>query len=190
MTESELQEIVETICTRAKRCAEVLTSTGAIMKHANDPEFDIRGPVASIHRKKFPASYLPIVEPLLHITEGATFKYAIDIVGKMKGAGEEASAAVEAAWERTWKFDVPQACEEAFRALLRIGNNDDRLLRMANKAVKVDNYGIHKECANVFMKIKGGRDVLLNWKDTVRGQCDCHLHRKLAAKILDHVKNT
>ena len=39
---------------------------------------------------------------------------------------ENKTEAIEAAWERSWEYDVPQACKEAFRALLRIGNNDQR----------------------------------------------------------------
>jgi len=141
--------------------------------------------LASIHRKKLPANALPIVEPLLHIKEGATHKYAIDIIGKMKGASEQES---EAAWERSWEFDVPQACKEAFRALLRIGGNDERLLKMIDRAMQVDNYGIHKESAETLMKITGGNAVLARWSETLAGQCDCHLHKKLAAKIEDHLK--
>jgi hypothetical protein len=54
--------------------------------------------VASLHRRSLPATFLPIIEPLLHIRSDATYKYAMDIVGKMKGASDEASDAVQAAW--------------------------------------------------------------------------------------------
>ncbi len=143
--------------------------------------------VESIHRKRFPADYLPAIEPLLHVTDGATYKYAIDIVGKMKDASTEASDAIEAAWERSWEHGVPQACQEAFRALIRIGGNDERILAMASKALAVDNYGIHKECAEALMQIAGGNGVLSAWSDTIPGQCDCHLHQKLAKKISQHL---
>ena len=142
----------------------------------------------SIHRKRFSAEALPIIAPLLHITEGATYKYAIDMVGKLKGASHEASEAVEAAWERSWQHGVPQACIEAFRALLRIGDNDDRLLAMITRAMEVDNYGIHKECAETLMKISGSKAFLANWDDTIPGKCDCHLHKKLAEKVAKHLK--
>jgi hypothetical protein len=116
-----------------------------------------------------------------------TRKYAIDIIGRMKGASGDASDAVEAAWVRSWEHGVPQACKEAFRALLRIGNNDERLLVMIAKAMKVDNYGIHKECAETLMKICGGNEILAKWHKTIPGKCDCHLHKKLAAKIAEHL---
>ena len=139
--------------------------------------------VASIHRKRLSAEFLPAIEPLLHVTDGATYKYAIDIVGKMKGASNDASEAVEAAWERMWFNGVPQACTEAFRALIRIGGNDQRLLAMIHKSMQIDNYGIHKECAETLMKIEGGDAVLAKWDDTIAGRCECQLHRKLAGKI-------
>ena len=82
--------------------------------------------VASLHRKTLSADSLPIIEPLLYIHREAVYKYAIDIVGKMKHASAEASEAIEAAWERSWQHGVPQACKEAFRALLKIGNNETR----------------------------------------------------------------
>lgn len=102
----------------------------------------------------------------------------------------EASDAVEAAWERSWEHGVPQACKEAFRALLKIGNNDERLLAMINKAMEVDNYGIHKECAETLMKIRDGGALLANWSETIPGKCDCDLHKKLAAKIAEHLATT
>lgn len=142
----------------------------------------------SIHRRRFPADCLPILEPLLHITDGATYKYAIDVVGRLKGTSQEASDAIEAAWERSWQHGVPQACEQAFRALLRIGDNDERLLAMINRAMEIDNYGIHKECAETLMKINGGEALLGNWSETIPGKCDCHLHKKLAAKVAKHIK--
>jgi len=144
--------------------------------------------VQSIHRRRFPADYLPVLEPLLHIDDGAVYKYAIEIVGKLKNADEAASDAIEAAWGRSWQHDVPQACAEAFRSLLRIGNNDERLLRMVGTAMAVDNYGIHKECAVTLMKISGGNAVLRKWSDTIAGKCDCHLHRKLAEKVDTHLR--
>ena len=144
--------------------------------------------MASIHRKTFPPSVLPIVEPLLHVKDGAVYKYAIDMVGKMKGPSADASDAVEAAWERSWDHGVPQACKEAFRALLKIGDNDERLLAMISKALEVDNYGIHKECAETLMKIGGGRALLARWSETIPGKCDCDLHTKLAAKIAQHLE--
>ena len=140
-----------------------------------------------IHRKKFPMEALPILEPLLQSKDMVTYKCAIDMVGNMKGAAAEASEAVEAAWKRSWSFDVPQACIEAFRALLKIGGNDDRLLRMINKAMQVDNYGIHKVCAETLMKISGGDQVLAQWNSSLAGKCDCHLHQKLAKKIDQHL---
>ena len=116
-----------------------------------------------------------------------TYKNAIDMVGKMKGASGDASDAVESAWERSWLNGVPQACSEAFRTLLRIGGNDDRLLLMIAKAMEVDNYGIHKDCAETLMKIRGGKELLSSWSETIPGKCDCALHRKLAAKIAEHL---
>ena len=106
----------------------------------------------------------------------------------MKDASIEASDAIEAAWERTWLHGVPQACQDAFRALLRIGGNDERLLAMIHKAMAVDNYGIHKECAETLMKLDGGNAVLSGWSDTIAGQCDCHLHKKLATKVSQHLE--
>lgn len=143
--------------------------------------------LASIHRKSFPASALPIIEPLLHIKDCYTSKYAIDMIGKLKGASRDASTIIEAAWERSWEHDIPQACKEAFRGLLRIGNNDGRLLAMVAKAMEVDNYGIHKECAETLMKICGGKEVLAKWNETIPGKCDCYLHKTLAAKIAEHL---
>jgi hypothetical protein len=140
----------------------------------------------SIRRKSFPAATLPIIEPLLHM-ENPTYKYAIEMVGKMKGASADASDAVDAAWERSWQNGVPQACKEAFRALLRIGGNDERLLRMINKTMEIDNYGIHKECAETLMKIRGGKAFLANWSETIPGKCHCDLHKKLSAKIAEHL---
>ena len=142
----------------------------------------------SIHRRKLPADSLSIDEPLLHIDEASTYKYAIDIVGKIKDASNEAADAVEAAWERSWKHGVPQACQEAFRAIFRIGGNEDRLLKMIERAMGVDNYGVHKECAEILMKMTGGALLLTNWGDTMAGKCDCVLHQKLAAKIRQHLK--
>ena len=107
----------------------------------------------------------------------------------MKGASLEASDAVEAAWERSWEHGVPQACVEAFRALIRIGGNDARLLAMIKRAMKVDNYGIHKECAETLMKIDGGKVLLANWGETVPGRCDCHLHKTLAEKVARHMES-
>jgi len=143
--------------------------------------------LASIHRKRLPAGSLPVIAPLLHAEDHATCKCAIDMVGKMKGADSEASAAVEAAWERSWEHNTPQATEEAFRALLRIGGNDKRLLAMIARAMEVDNYGIHKECATTLMKIRGGNEILAKWDQTIPGKCECKLHRKLAAKIAAHL---
>lgn len=144
--------------------------------------------MTSIYRKTFPASALPIVEPLLHVNDGATYKYAIDMVGKLKGASSDAADAVEAAWERSWEHGVPQACPEAFRALLRIGDNDERLLKMISRAMEIDNYGIHKECAETLMKIHGGEAILANWSETLPGKCECDLHTKLSAKIAQHLE--
>ena len=143
--------------------------------------------IDSIRRRRFPAEFLPVIEPLLHVPDAAVYKTAIDIVGKMKNASTDASDAIEAAWERSWKHDVPQAGTESFRALLRIGGNDDRLLSMIQKAMKVDNYGVHKECAEALMKISGGDSVLAGWSDTIAGQCECHLHQKLALKVSQHL---
>jgi hypothetical protein len=112
------------------------------------------------------------------------------MVGKLKGASGDASEAVEAAWDRSWEHGVPQACKEAFRALLQIGENDDRLLAMVAKAMEVDNYGIHKECAEVLMKIRGGNEILAKWNETIPGKCDCNLHKNLAAKIADHLASS
>lgn len=142
----------------------------------------------SIHRKRFPADALPIIERLLHLD--STYKYAIEMIGKLKGASHEASDAVEAAWERSWEFGVPQACGETFRALVRIGENDDRLLAMINRAMEVDNYGVHGLCAEALMKINGGEELLRNWRETIAGQCECHLHKKLATKVAQHVEST
>lgn len=136
---------------------------------------------ASLHRKCFPANTMSIIEPLLHIRDGVTYKYAIAIVGKMKGASNET------AWERTWEYGVPQACNEAFRALLRIGNNDERLLAMINKAMAVDNYGIRRVCAETLMKVHGGKANLSKWDDTIPGRCGCDLHKKLAARVAAHL---
>ncbi|MCC9602285.1 hypothetical protein LOC67_17155 [Stieleria sp. JC731] len=144
--------------------------------------------VDSIHRKRFPAEYLPILEPLLDIKDGAVFKYAIDIVGRLKNPSQAASEAVESAWERSWQHGVPQACTEAFRALIRIGGEDQRLLRMVDKAMAVDNYDVHKQCAMTLMKVDGGNAVLEKWSETVAGQCGCHLHTKLAEKIVCHLQ--
>ena len=145
----------------------------------------------SIHRKrKFPTGSFSIIEPLLHITDGATYKYAIDIIGKINnGTSNKASDAIEAAWERSWEHGVPQACNEAFCALIRIGDNENRLLVMIEKAMNIDNYGIHKECAEALMKITGGASLLANWGDTIAGKCDCHLHQKLTAKINQYLKS-
>ena len=144
--------------------------------------------VDAIHRRRFPGNYFPILAPLLEIKNGVTYKYAIDIVGKLKNPPAAASDAIESAWESSWEHDVPQACSEAFRALIRIGGNDVRLLRMINKSMTVDNYDIHKECALALMKIEQGREILENWSDTTAGRCNCHLHKKLAKKICDHLK--
>jgi hypothetical protein len=146
--------------------------------------------MASIHRKSLPAGAFPIIEPLLHIKDGATYKYAIDMVGKMKGVSSIASEAIEAAWERSWEHDVPQACKEAFRAMLRIGNNDERLLAMVTRAMEIENYGIHKECAETLMKLSGGKDILAKWNETIPGKCDCDLHTKLASKIAEYLATT
>ena len=146
--------------------------------------------ITSIHRRSFPASALPILEPLLHVQDGVTYKYPIDIVGRMHGASMDASDAIEAAWDRSWQHGVPQACKEAFRALLKIGHNDDRLLAIVAKAMTVDNYGIHKECAETLMKIRGGEQILAKWHETIAGKCDCNLHQKLAAKIAAHLAAT
>ena len=139
--------------------------------------------VESIHRKRFQADYLSTIEPLLHIDDNVTYKQAIDIIGKMKGASDEAAEAIEKTWRRTWVNGVPQACDEAFRALLRIGGNEDRLLLMIQESMPVDNYAIHKQCAETLMKMENGRELLSNWTDTPAGRCDCHLHRKLSEKI-------
>jgi len=144
--------------------------------------------VDAIRRKRFPADYFQILEPLLHIKDGVVYKYAMDIVGKLKNPSTAASDAIEAAWERSWEHDVPQACKEAFRALVRIGGNDERLLRMVKKALAVDNYGIHKECAMTLMMVAGGDEILKKWPDTIAGQCDCHLHKKLSKKIDCHLR--
>ncbi|NNJ27634.1 hypothetical protein [Alienimonas chondri] len=166
MNDDELQELVDAVVARR--------SLNGLKPHQL---------VDSIHRKRLPADRLSTIEPLLHIESGVTYKYAIDVVGKMKGASVEASDAVEAAWERSWKHDVPQANAEAFRALLRIGDNEDRLLRMIERAMAVDNYGIHKDCVETLLKMERGGPVLANWSDTLAGRCDCHLHRQLAEKI-------
>jgi hypothetical protein len=56
--------------------------------------------------------------------------------------------------------------------------------------MQVDNYGIHKECAEALMKIEGGACVLADWGNTIAGKCDCHLHRKLDEKISKHLAST
>lgn len=167
--------------------AELRNLVDAIVQNKRLGERTPHDLLESLHRKKLPATALPIISPLLDMANNVTYKYAIDIVGKMKGASGEASDAVEAAWDRSWKHGVPQACQEAFRALLRIGDNDDRLLAMIAKAMEVDNYGIHKECAETLMKIDGGNAILANWSETIPGRCDCHLHKKLAEKVARHV---
>ena len=170
MNESELRTAIEKITAKKHGSSRI------------NP-FDI---LKTIHRKKFPASSLPLLEPLLQ--HDSYYKYAIDIVGNMKGASTEASNAVEAAWERSWVHGVPQACPEVFQALLKIGGNDNRLLIMIGKSLEVDNYASHRVCADTLMKIPGGRSILKNWCDTIAGKCDCHLHRKLTEKITRHLE--
>lgn len=140
----------------------------------------------SIYRKSFPADALPIVEPLLKM-DRVTVIDAMQMIGKMKGDTRAASQAIEAAWDRTWEHGVPQTCEWAFPALLRLGENDKRLLKMIRRALKVDNYGIHKQCAEALMKIDGGDAVLEKWDRTIPGKCDCNLHTKLKEKIAKHL---
>jgi hypothetical protein len=144
----------------------------------------------SLTRRRLQGEYFSIIEPLLGSKHRIVRKQAIDIVGKMKNAPDCAAAAVEEAWNESWEHDVPQACDEAFRALLRLGGNDARLLTMIDRAMKVDNYGIHKVCAETLMKIEGGDSVLANWSDTIGGKCECHLHRKLSEKIAKHLAST
>ena len=169
----------------ASELQDVVTAIVEKRRHNDLRPYEL---VESIRRKRFPADYLPILEPLLHIKDDAVYKYAIDIVGKLKNASTTASEAIEAAWERSWEHDVPQASTEAFRALLRIGGNDERLLRLVTKAMTVDNYGIHNECAITLMQVEGGDAMLEHWSDTIAGQCDCHLHKKLADKIGRHLR--
>ena len=163
---------------------KIVTAIVENRRHNNARPFEL---LDSIHRRRFPADCFPVLEPLLHAKDGVTCKYAITIIGKLKQPPAEASTAIEAAWERSWEHGVPQACEEAFRALLRIGDNDERLLRMVDKAMNVDNYGIHKECAMTLMQVTGGDTILSRWSETDAGKCDCHLHKKLAKKITAHL---
>ena len=144
----------------------------------------------SLVRKRLPGEYFSIIEPLLGSKHRVVRKQAIDIVGKMKDAPDRAAASVEEAWNGSWEHDVPQACDEAFRALVRLGGNEARLPTMIDRAMKVDNYGIHKACADTLMKIEGGDSVLANWSDTIPGKCECHLHRKLSEKIAKHLAST
>ena len=134
-----------------------------------------------IHRRRFPGAFFHILEPMLH--NDLMYKCAIDILGNLKEPPECVSEAIEAAWDRSWTHGVPQACDCAFPALLKLGGNDERLLSMIEKSLVVDNYGIHKLCAETLMQIEGGAKLLSNWSQTVRGQCQCHLHRKLAERI-------
>lgn len=142
----------------------------------------------SIYRKKFPGEALSILEPLLHVKNQVTRKEAITMIGNLKQPPELAGKVIEEAWERSWEFDVPQACDEAFRALLKIGGNESRLLAMIDRAMEVDNYGIHKTCAEALMKLSTGRNLLTRWSETIAGQCDCHLHQKLKTKIAKHLE--
>ena len=171
MNETELSQVIESI----------------LAKKQGSTRINRHDQLKLIQRKKFPATYLPIIEPLLH--HKSFYKHAIDIVGNMKGAATDASDAVEAAWEKSWTHDVPQACNESFRALLKIGNNDQRLLGMIEKAMEIDNYQIHKCCAETLMKIDGGKEVLKAWHTTTPGKCDCNLHRKLTEKVDEHVRS-
>lgn len=173
MNESELREIVDVIFHNR---ASTLGRPHELME--------------SLKRKKLPGESFFIIEPLLRSKDRLVRKQAIDIAGKMKHAPDGAADSVEEAWNQTWEHGVPQACEEAFRALLRLGNNDARLLAMIDRAMQVDNYGIHKECADTLMKIEGGDRVLADWGNTIAGKCDCHLHRKLGEKIAKHLAST
>ncbi len=171
INEGELQQIVDAIVNKRR--------LGDLKPHEL---------LDSLHRKKLPAEYFSIVEPLLHVKDGATYKYAIDIVGKMKGTSEAASDAVESAWRDSWLHGVPQACTEAFRALVRMGGNDERLISMIEESLLIDNYAIHKDCVDTLMKIEGGNAILKKWDQTLAGQCDCHQHQKLAAKVAQHLQ--
>jgi hypothetical protein len=168
MTELELQEVVD-----------------ALLGKVSSRRGNHRSLIQSINRKKFPGAYFSILEPLLY--NEYAYKHAMDVIANLRDPPAATSDAIEQAWDRSWSQGVPQSCESAFPALLKIGGNDSRLLAMIEKAMQSDNYAVHKVCAENLMKIDGGRQILAEWDKTIRGQCDCHLHRKLAAKIAQFV---
>ena len=164
VTQSELEEVV-----------------AALLRKGSPRRGNFRSLIQSINRKKFPGEFFATLEPLLH--DESSYKYAMSVIGNLRDPPSAASDAIEQAWDRSWSLGVPQSCESAFPALLKIGGNDSRLLAMIGKAMQSDNYAVHKTCAETLMKIAGGRQVLAEWDKTIRGQCDCHRHRKLAATI-------
>lgn len=170
MTETELEEVVD-----------------ALLGKVSSRRGNHRSLMQSINRKKFPGAYFSILEPLLY--NEYTYKYAMVVIANLRDPPAATSDAIEQAWDRSWSHGVPQSCESAFTALLKIGGNDSRLLAMIDKAMQSDNYAVHKVCAETLMKIDGGRRILVEWDKTICGQCECHLHRKLAAKIAQSVSD-
>ncbi len=168
MTEDEVREVVSALL-------------GKTASNRGSPKTLMR----LLHGRRFPSTFFAVLEPLLY--NAYTYKYAIDILGNMKDAPDCVSDAICAAWERSWERNVPQACDCAFPALQKLGGNDHRLLSMVERAIWVDNYGIHKLCVDTLLGIEGGNELLAKWLESEQARHQHHLYRKLTHRIKTHL---
>lgn len=166
MDENELSEVV----------------TRVVAKKHGSTRINPYDELKRIHRKKFPAAFLPHLNPLFE--DSRFYCYAIDIAGNMREPDATVVAAIKEAWENSWEHGVPQASIETFRALLKIGSCERLLLQMIVRSLDVDNYSLHKCCAETLMKLDlVGLELLKSWSGTQAGKCDCRLHQGLTEKI-------
>ncbi|MBM79878.1 MAG: hypothetical protein CMJ78_04710 [Planctomycetaceae bacterium] len=114
---------------------------------------DVSTMIEKHQRRKLDGSVFEVLEPLLTVTEYAIFKTAINMVGKLKNPPAPAFSAVLNAWQNTWTFGCPQCTPEALKALLSLDANNSAIVTEIKRCLEIDNYQIHKACADALLKI-------------------------------------
>lgn len=150
---------------------------------------DVARIIEPLSRRKLDGSLFPHLLPLLTVTDYAIYKYAITAVGKMKKPPREAFDAVLSAWQSTWIGDCPQCTSEALKALQVLDPASPRLIQEIERCLAVDNYQVHKACAEALMSINtaAARQVLSKFETYLPRQYTEKVMIDLLERIRNHV---
>lgn len=144
----------------------------------------------SLSRRKLDGALLPVLMPLLTVTDYAIYKTAILTIGKMRNPPAEAFDAVLNAWQSTWLGNCPQCTDYALKTLLALAPQDPRIIDEIERCLPVDNYQVHKDCAAALMKIDSpaARRVLERFESYLPRQYTEKLMVDLLGKIRAHLE--